>query len=54
MSNVRPVGTVDDEGFAAAAPYETKVLLRSIPRGAATEVVDDVEGGREAEGVIEE
>jgi hypothetical protein len=39
MSDVRPVGTVDDEGFAAAAVAEG---------------VDDVEGAWEAEGVVEE
>jgi hypothetical protein len=27
MSNVHPVGTMDDEGFAATAPSETEVLL---------------------------
>jgi hypothetical protein len=54
MSDVRPVGTVDDEGFAAAAPYETEVLLGSVAWGAAIEGVNDVEGAREAEGVIEE
>jgi hypothetical protein len=25
MSDVRPVGTMDDEGFVAAAPYETRL-----------------------------
>jgi hypothetical protein len=54
MSDVCPVGTVDIEGFAAAAPYETEVLLGSIVCGAAVECVDDVEGAQEAEGVIEE
>jgi hypothetical protein len=54
MSNVRPVGTVDDEGFAAAAPYETEVLLGSVVRGAAAKDVDDIKGAREAEGVIVE
>jgi hypothetical protein len=32
MFDVRLVGAVDDEGFAAAAPYETQVLLRSVAR----------------------
>jgi hypothetical protein len=54
MSDVRLVGTVDDEGFAAATPYETEVLLGFIARGAAVDGVDDVEGAWEAEGVIEE
>jgi hypothetical protein len=54
MSDVRPVGTMDDEGFVAATPCETKVLLGSIARAAAAKGVDDVEGAREAEGVIEE
>jgi hypothetical protein len=54
MSDVRPVGTVADEGFVATAPYETKVLLRSIVQDAATEGVDDVKGAWEVEGVIEE
>jgi hypothetical protein len=54
MSDVHPVGTEDDERFVVAAPYETKVLLWSVARGAAIEGVDDVEGVRETEGVIEE
>jgi hypothetical protein len=53
MSDVHPIGTVDDEGFATAAPYETEVLLGSVVWGAATEGVNDVEGAWEAEGVIE-
>jgi hypothetical protein len=52
MSDVRSVETVDDEGFATAAPCETKVLLGSIAWGAAVEGVDDVEGAQEAERVI--
>jgi hypothetical protein len=51
---VHPVRTVDDEGFAAAAPCETEVLLGSVVWGAAAEGVDDVEGAQEAEGVTEE
>jgi hypothetical protein len=54
MSDVRPVGTVDDEGFAAAAPCEIEVLLGSIVWGATVEGVNDMEGAWEAEGVIEE
>jgi hypothetical protein len=54
MSDVRLVGTVDDEGFVAAAPYKIEVFLGSIARGAATEGVDDIEGARGVEGVIEE
>jgi hypothetical protein len=54
MSDVHPVGTVDDEGFAAAAPYETEALLRSVAWGAAIEGVNDVEGAWDAEGVVEE
>jgi hypothetical protein len=54
MSDVHPVGTVDDEGFATATPCETDVLLGSVVRGAIAEGVDDVEGAWEAEGVIEE
>jgi hypothetical protein len=53
MSDVRLVGTVDDEGFAATAPCETKVLLGFVARGAAVEGVDDVKGAWEAEGVTE-
>jgi hypothetical protein len=51
---VRLAGTVDDEGFAATTPYKTEVLLRSIAWGATVEGVDDIEGAREAEGVIKE
>jgi hypothetical protein len=54
MSNVCPIETVDKEGFAAPAPCRTEALLRSIGRGAVVEGVDDMEGGREAEVVIEE
>jgi hypothetical protein len=54
MSDVSPVGTVDDEGFDAAATYETEVLLGSVARGAVVDGVNDVEGAQEAEGVIEE
>jgi hypothetical protein len=54
MSDVRPVGTEDDEGFAGAAPCEIEVLLKSVARGAIVEGVDDIEGPWEAEVVIEE
>jgi hypothetical protein len=54
ISDVRLAGTVDDEGFAATTPYKTEVLLRSIAWGATVEGVDDIEGAREAEGVIKE
>jgi hypothetical protein len=45
---------VDDEGYATAAPYEIEVLLRSVARGAIVEGVDNMEGGWEAKGVVEE
>jgi hypothetical protein len=54
MSDVHPVGTVDKEGFAAPAPFKIEALLESIARGAIVEGVDDVEGGHDAEFVIEE
>jgi hypothetical protein len=54
MSDVRPVGIVDKEGFATPTPYKTEALLGSVARGAIVEGVDNVEGGREAEVVIEE
>jgi hypothetical protein len=41
MSDVHPVGTVEEEGFSAAAPYKTEALLRTV------------DGAREAEGVID-
>jgi hypothetical protein len=53
MSDVHPVGTVEEEGFSAAAPYKTEALLRTVARGAVAEGVDDMEGAREAEGVID-
>jgi hypothetical protein len=34
MSDVPPVGTVDEEGFAAPTPCIIKALLRSVVRGA--------------------
>jgi hypothetical protein len=54
MSYVHPVGTMDDEGLATAAPYEMEVLLGSVAWGAVAEGVDKMEGAWEAEGVIEE
>jgi hypothetical protein len=54
MSDVRPVGIVDEEGFAAPAPCKIEDLLGSVAQGAVVEGVDDVEGGREAKFVIEE
>jgi hypothetical protein len=54
MSDVHSVGTVDEEGFAAPAPYKTDALLRSVVWGAIVEDVNDVEGGHEGEFVIEE
>jgi hypothetical protein len=54
MSDVRPVGIVDEEGIAAPAPCKTEDLLGSVAQGAVVEGVDDVEGGREAIFVIEE
>jgi hypothetical protein len=53
MSDVRPVGTVDEEAFAAA-PCKTEILLRYVAWGAIVEGVNNMEGAREAEGVIEE
>jgi hypothetical protein len=54
MPDVRPVGMMDKEGFAASAPYKTEALLGSVARGAIVEGVHDVEGGHEAKVVIEE
>jgi hypothetical protein len=54
MSDVRLVEMLDEEGFTGLAPCKTEALLRSVARGAAVEGVDDVEGGREAEVVVEE
>jgi hypothetical protein len=54
MSDVRPVGTVDEGGFAAPVPCKTEGLLGSIARDTVVEGVDDMEGGHEAEFVIEE
>jgi hypothetical protein len=54
MSDVCPVGAMDEEGFVALAPCKTEALLGSIARGAVVEGVNNVEGGREAKFVIEE
>jgi hypothetical protein len=54
ISDVRPVGIVDEEGFAARAPYQIEALLGSIAWGAIVEGVNDVEGGREAKFIFEE
>jgi hypothetical protein len=54
MSDVGPVEMVDEEGFVVPAPYKIEALLKSVARGAIAEGVDDMEGAREAEGVIEE
>jgi hypothetical protein len=42
MSDVRSIGTVDDECFATTAPNETEVLLGSIGWGAAAEGVGNI------------
>jgi hypothetical protein len=54
MYDVCPIGMVDEEGFAAPAPYKIEALLRSVARGAIVEGVNDVEGGHEAKFIIEE
>jgi hypothetical protein len=54
MFDVRPVGTVDEEGFSAPAPCKTRALLRSIAQGAVVEGVNDVEGECEAKVIIKE
>jgi hypothetical protein len=54
MSDVHLVGMVDEEGFAAPVPHKIEALLGSVARGTVVEGVDDVEGGCEAEFVIEE
>jgi hypothetical protein len=54
MSDVRLVETVDEEGFATAPPYKTEALLESVVWGAVTEGINDMEGAREAKGVLEE
>jgi hypothetical protein len=42
MSDVRSIGTVDDECFATTAPNETEVLLGSVGWGAAAEGVGNI------------
>jgi hypothetical protein len=54
MSDVHPVDSVDEEGFAAPAPCKTEALLGSIAQRAIVEGVDDMEGGHEAKFVVEE
>jgi hypothetical protein len=54
MSDMRLVEMVNEEGFVVPVPCETEALLGSIARGAIAEGVDDMEGVREAKGVIEE
>jgi hypothetical protein len=53
MSDVRLVGTVDEEVFAAPMPCKTEALLRFVAWGTVVECVDDVEGGREVEFIID-
>jgi hypothetical protein len=53
MSDVRPVETVDKEGFVVPAPCKIEVLFGSIAWGVVVESVDDVKGALEAEGFIE-
>jgi hypothetical protein len=53
ISDVRLVGTVDKEAFAAPAPCKMEALLGSVVRGAIVEGADDVEG-HETEVVVEE
>jgi hypothetical protein len=54
MSDMCPVGIVDEEGFVAPTPCKIEALLGFVTRGAVVEGFDDVEGGREAEFVVEE
>jgi hypothetical protein len=54
MSDVCPVGTVDEEGFAAPAPYKKEALLGFVAQDAVVEGVDDVEGGHEVKFVVKE
>jgi hypothetical protein len=54
MSDVCPVGTVDEEGFAAPAPYKKEALLGFVAQDAVVEGVDDVEGGHELKFVVKE
>jgi hypothetical protein len=54
MFDVRPVEMVHEEGFAALAPYKIEALHRFVARGAVVEGVGHVEGGREADVVVEE
>jgi hypothetical protein len=54
MSDVRSVGTMDEEGFAAPAPCKTEALLRSVACGDVVEGVNDMEGVHEAGFIVEE
>jgi hypothetical protein len=54
MSDVRLVEMMDEEGFVAATPCKIEGLLASVAWGTILEFVNDVEGAREAEGVIKE
>jgi hypothetical protein len=54
MSDVRSVGTVDEEGFTAPVPCKIEVLLGSVAQGAVVEGVNDVEWGHEGKVVVEE
>jgi hypothetical protein len=54
MSDVRPIGTVDEEVFATSVPCKTEALLGSVVRCAIVDGVDDVERGCESEFIIEE
>jgi hypothetical protein len=54
MSDVRPIETVDEEVFAAPAPWKMEDLLSFVAWDAIVEGVDDIEGGHEAKVVIKE
>jgi hypothetical protein len=51
MSDVRPVGVMEEEGLAAAAPCKIDILLISVVHGAGGVVT--VEGVRATDGVVE-
>jgi hypothetical protein len=54
MSDVHPIDSVDEEGFATPAPCKTEALLGSIAQRAIVEGVNDMEEGHEAKFVVEE
>jgi hypothetical protein len=54
MSDVRPVETVDEEGFVVPALCKIEALLGSIAWGTILESVDEVEGACEPKVVIGE